>query len=126
MTRETKAIVVLHCDLHVGEEVEAEQTVSFAANGTTYEVELCAEHLAAFNEAIEPFTARARPVTGRRARARAERTEPVAGDAHSGEEIDGAAIREWARSNGYEISDRGRLSQPVMDAFAAAQGHQGE
>ena len=31
-----------------------------------------------------------------------------------------AAIREWARSNGYEVSERGRLSATVLSAFEAA------
>jgi hypothetical protein len=31
-----------------------------------------------------------------------------------------AAIREWARENGHEVSDRGRISKPVLDAYQAA------
>ena len=31
-----------------------------------------------------------------------------------------AAIREWARANGHEVSERGRLSASVLDAFEAA------
>ncbi|MGI9586985.1 MAG: Lsr2 family DNA-binding protein, partial [Dietzia maris] len=33
---------------------------------------------------------------------------------------DTKAIREWARSNGYEVSDRGRIPSDIMDAYAAA------
>ena len=31
-----------------------------------------------------------------------------------------AAIRAWARQNGHEVSDRGRISKTVLDAFQAA------
>lgn len=33
---------------------------------------------------------------------------------------DTKAIREWARENGYDVSDRGRIPADVMDAYAAA------
>lgn len=121
MSRETKTVVVLRCDLHGGAEVVAEETVSFAAGGITYEMELCAEHLGAFNATIESWTANARPVAGRRRRGGAEGTDPAGGGTPNGEGIDRAAVRQWARANGYEQSDRGRLAQSVVDAFLAAQ-----
>jgi hypothetical protein len=31
-----------------------------------------------------------------------------------------AAIREWAGANGHEVSTRGRISQAVREAYAAA------
>jgi len=31
-----------------------------------------------------------------------------------------AAIRAWARQNGHQVSDRGRISKTVVDAFQAA------
>ena len=30
-------------------------------------------------------------------------------------------IRDWARSNGYDVSDRGRVSAEIRQAFEAAQ-----
>jgi len=30
------------------------------------------------------------------------------------------AVRTWARANGYELSDRGRIKAEIMDAFEAA------
>jgi len=29
-------------------------------------------------------------------------------------------IRDWARANGYEVNERGRISQVIRDAFDAA------
>ena len=31
-----------------------------------------------------------------------------------------AHVREWARANGHEVSDRGRISKSVMQAYQAA------
>lgn len=31
-----------------------------------------------------------------------------------------AAIREWARQNGHQVSDRGRIARPVVEAYRAA------
>lgn len=33
-----------------------------------------------------------------------------------------AAVRDWARQNGYTVSDRGRIPHAVLDAFAESQG----
>ena len=32
-----------------------------------------------------------------------------------------AAIRDWARSNGFQVADRGRIPRRVLDAYQAAQ-----
>lgn len=34
--------------------------------------------------------------------------------------VDNDTIREWARANGHEVSDKGRIRKDVMDAFNAA------
>jgi hypothetical protein len=36
--------------------------------------------------------------------------------------VDTAAVRTWARENGYQVSDRGRLSSQLVEAYQAAQG----
>lgn len=33
------------------------------------------------------------------------------------------AVREWAAQNGHQVSDKGRLSKAVLEAYEAAQGH---
>lgn len=35
---------------------------------------------------------------------------------------DTSAVRAWARSNGYDVADRGRLPADLTDAYLAAQG----
>ncbi|RZS82988.1 Lsr2 protein [Motilibacter rhizosphaerae] len=53
--------------------------------------------------------------TGRGRRAAREAAAPARG-------IDSSAVRSWARENGYQVSDRGRISGEVIAAYQAAQG----
>lgn len=91
---------------------EATQTVSFGLDGTSYEIDLGDKNAAALREALAGYIGHARKVgtAGRRGR----RTTVTALGPSSKE------IRDWARSNGYDVSDRGRVSSEVRDAFEAA------
>ena len=93
-------------------------TVQFHLDGVDYEIDLSAANderlrgkLAKFLDVAKPFKpARSRP-------ARRTRT-PAAAPVSSREQTQ--AVREWARSNGFEVSARGRIPQNVRDAFDAA------
>ncbi|MBE6481523.1 MAG: Lsr2 family protein [Actinomyces ruminicola] len=87
---------------------EATQTITFALDGVTYEIDLNEEHAAALRESIEEWTVKARRRGGRRTL----RRRPPTGVTQK--------IREWARANGYEVSDRGRIPAPVREAYMAA------
>jgi Lsr2 len=86
------------------------QSVMFVVNGTTYAMDLGPTNRAAVVEALQPFIAHAQ--TKRTARAARS-----GGKAHGSGDV--AALRNWARSNGFEIGDRGRIPQNVRDAYAA-------
>jgi hypothetical protein len=106
--------VVLTCDLHDGE-VPAEETVTFAVDGTTYAFELCADHLQEFRDTVGRYVGAARRADQpRRGRRRAE-AAPARRSA-----TDLSEVRAWARSQGYKVSDRGRISAEVQEAFEAA------
>ncbi len=83
----------------------ADTTVRFALDGRSYDVDLSDENADMLRAAMAPFIAAGR-------RAAAAGTVPAA---RSGE--DPAAIRAWARDNGYEISARGRVSREVRQAY---------
>jgi hypothetical protein len=89
---------------------DATETVSFAVDGVSYEVDLSAENAARLRDDFAVWTAHATRVGGRR------RT----GSSSSGTKEDLDAIRTWARSNGYEVADRGRISAKVKEAYAKA------
>lgn len=94
---------------------EADETVSFALDGTSYEIDLSNDNAAKLRDALAGYVGHARKVSGGR---RGRRTGGSSGSA--GSDGDTRAIREWAKSNGYEVSDRGRVSAEIREAYAAA------
>ena len=86
---------------------EANQTVTFALDGVTYEIDLNEEHAAALRESLEEWVGKARRTGGRRSSGRRRSNGPS----------DTQKIREWARSQGLEVSDRGRVSAEVRKAY---------
>jgi nucleoid-associated protein Lsr2 len=92
-------------------------TVTFGLDGVTYEIDLTDANADNLRKALDDYIARARRTGGRIKRGAA----PTGSRATAGAGREQAqAIREWARNNGYEVSDRGRIPANVIDAFEAA------
>jgi hypothetical protein len=107
-----KVQVILVDDLDGG---EAEESVTFSLDGVSYEIDLSSENAEALREAIAPWVGHARRVSGRAGRGRGP-GRPRAAAAKT----DLADVRNWARENGYQVSDRGRVSSEVMSAYDGA------
>jgi hypothetical protein len=104
---------------------KAAETVAFALDGAHYEIDLSTRNAKSLRKALAEFQAAARRVPsasalggggGRTtaARPRAHRTTRAQAAASN------AAIREWASSNGIEVSTRGRLADSLREQYAAA------
>ena len=91
----------------------AEETVTFSLDGVTYEIDLNGKNAAALRNALAPYVGHARRAAGRRTAAR------PAGGRGSGKR-DLGDVRDWARSNGHKVSDRGRISAEVQAAYDKA------
>lgn len=91
----------------------ADETVSFALDGTEYEIDLSAKNAAGLREAISPWLGHARKTGGRRKRG----TATTNGKAASSSTSD---IRAWAQAQGHEVSSRGRVSAEVREAYEKA------
>jgi hypothetical protein len=112
--------VLLVCDLH-DDEVEGTETVAFALDGSSYEIDVCDAHASELRDAFAPYVGAARRA-GRAAAAPSQRRSGSRG-ARTGGGADRErtqAIREWARTHGHKVSERGRLSAVVVDAYEAA------
>ena len=95
----------------------AAETVTFGLDGTQYQIDLSVYNATALREALAPYTGHGRRGTGGGgARRRSASTSSAA--AKSGPSA--AEIREWARENGWDVPDRGRVSSDVREAYAAA------
>lgn len=89
---------------------EADETVTFGLDGVSYEIDLSAEHAEELRESINSWVECARRTGGRASRR---------GTRKASSDLDTADVRQWARENGYEVSDRGRISATIMDAYKA-------
>lgn len=108
--------VVLVDDLDGG---EAEETVSFALDGVSYEIDLNAENAARLRDELAPWVGHARRVGGRSGGGRRSGSRGRSSSSSSSG-VDTAAVRDWARKKGYKVSERGRISAEVMEAYQAA------
>jgi hypothetical protein len=114
ITMAQKVQVVLIDDIDGG---DATETVTFALDGVTYEIDLNDANAATLRDALAVWVGNARRVSGRASSGRS--ASRSSGRRSSGSE-DSAAIREWAKSNGYQVSERGRISAEVREAYAKA------
>lgn len=103
--------IILEDDIDGG---TATETVTFGLDGVTYEIDLNEKNAASMREAFARYVGSGRRVAGRRSSGTSSR-----GSSNKGELT---KIREWARANGHQVSDRGRISQAVRDAYAKAHG----
>jgi hypothetical protein len=90
---------------------DATETVSFSIDGVSYEIDLNEDNASRLRDELAVWTAHATRVGGRR------RTASAASTAGK-EDLD--AIRSWARDNGFQVADRGRISAKVKEAYAKA------
>jgi len=90
---------------------EATESVSFGLDGATYEIDLTKKNAAALRNALTKYVDAARKVTGSR---KSSTKSSAAGREKNN------AVREWARKNGHKVSDRGRISAEIMNAYDAA------
>jgi hypothetical protein len=105
-----KVITEVVCDITGDPAVD---TVEFAYRGVSYRIDLSAEAVADFDTAVAGFIESAEKV-GKRSVSPVRRVAAV-GQRQSREQT--AAIREWARKNGRNVSDRGRIPLKVLKAF---------
>lgn len=100
--------IVLEDDIDGG---DASETVMFGLDGVTYEIDLSDKNATRLRDSLTKYVSSARRTTSRARR-------PSSRRASSGPST--AQIREWARTSGHDVSDRGRISAEIREAFEAA------
>lgn len=95
-------------------EAAADETVEFALDGVTYEIDLSTKNAAKLRSDLKKWVEAGRRVGGRRRGRGSSRGRGTIDREQS------AAIREWARRNGHNVSTRGRIPADVIEAFHAA------
>ncbi|MEW2581058.1 histone-like nucleoid-structuring protein Lsr2 [Streptomyces syringium] len=107
-------IITVYTDDLTGEETGDASTHTFSIDGIEYEIDLGLDSYEHMLQAFGPFVKAAR----RKSKGRKSR---VRGPAAQSKE-DAAAIRTWAKGNGYTVKDRGRVPADIREAYARANG----
>jgi hypothetical protein len=122
-----KETVVFTCDLHDAEMSDDVSTVSFGLDGAQYELDACEQHRSQLMEAFAPYVGAARRAGGsggtgarRSSRSSTRSSASTSGGGGSSDREEVQRMREWARENGHKVSERGRLSSSVIEAYRAA------
>lgn len=110
-----KVQVLLVDDLDGG---EADETVTFALDGKTYEIDLTTANADKLRGLLDPYVKSGRRTGGRASGGRGK----AARSASSGGSQDTAQIRAWAKENGHEVNDRGRVPASIREAYEKAHG----
>ena len=106
--------VVLEDDLDAS---TAEETVFFALDGQSYEIDLSSEHARELRDSLSQYVGHARK-NGANGGPRPRQARAVNG--RTSAKVDREqikAIRDWARRDGREVSDRGRIAAPIVEAY---------
>lgn len=80
----------------------ADETVQFGLGGRHYELDLTKDHAQQLRAELKAYVRGARPVAPPRPAQEA------------------AQVRAWARQNGYEVAERGRIHRDVIQAYREA------
>ena len=100
---------------------DAAGTVSFALDGRSYEIDLSDDNAARLRDALASFVAAARRSGSGARRGRSAQRQSAEAPATTRPSREAtAAIRTWARENGHEVSERGRIPNSVVQAYEAA------
>lgn len=107
-----KEIVTLIDDLDGS---EAAETIRFAFGSGTYEIDLSTVNASALREALAPYVAAARRASSFSAPSPRKTAVPAATAAQRRAEH--LTIRAWARANGHNMGNNGRIPERIMDAY---------
>jgi hypothetical protein len=113
-----KTTIVLEDDLtgHVLEEGHGE-TVTFALDGQSYEIDLSEENSTQLRGDLSRYIDAARKISAPRGGTQGRK---AASSSRGAARTDTGEVRTWARANGHEVSERGRIPSAVVEAYDAA------
>jgi hypothetical protein len=103
--------VITKIDDLTGREFEKGETITFAFEGKTYEIDLNTFNARNFRRSMAKYMANARKV------AESKKTDGRKVK-HDPEYVHN--VRAWAKENGYEVSDRGRVPNAIYEAYEKA------
>jgi hypothetical protein len=99
---------------------KADETLTYGLDGTLYEIDVNAKHAERLRSSLAKFILKSRRV----GRGRVTATARGRGGTTSArsDRAQNQAIRDWAKSKGLEVSDRGRIPARVVERYEAEAG----
>jgi hypothetical protein len=107
-----KVNVILIDDITGG---EADETVEFALDGTSYEIDLGHGNSQELRDLLKPYINKGRKVTGTARR-------PSRSRATASDEARNKEMRAWAKAQGLKVNERGRVPADIVTKYEAANG----
>lgn len=102
---------------------ESGETIEFAVSGVEYVIDMKTKNANEFHRKLDYYIEHATRVGGRKRRPSpsvAASTSATSTAATRRDPAQTRAIRQWAADNDYEISDRGRIPESIVEAYDAA------
>lgn len=96
---------------------EADETVEFGLDGINYQIDLSSENAEELRDALAQYVEHARRAGGRKRSSGRPSAKTTAARPASVDREQNQAIRAWARKNGFQVSDRGRIPSEVVEAY---------
>lgn len=108
--------VLLVCDMH-DDDTPGTETVAFSVDGTAYQIDVCDKHAKEMRDSFAPYVGNARRggSANRAPRGRAATGQPRTRG--GGDRQRTAEIRRWAREQGRQVPDRGRLPASIVEEY---------
>jgi hypothetical protein len=95
------------------------ETVAFALDGVSYEIDLSEKNAAALRKAVDRYVRAARKTSGAK---RGSRRTPARSAPPAGRNYDLVQLREWAGKNKIAIPSRGRIPAAIVEQYQVAGG----
>lgn len=99
---------------------QASETVTFGLDGDTYEIDLSDANAAKLRESLSGFVGAARKVARTSGRSAGRGRGPRGGGRATIDREQAAAIRSWAKKEGLQVSDRGRIPANIVEKYHAS------
>lgn len=100
---------------------KAESTIEFGLDGVHYAIDLSTDNAAQLRDSFATYLAHAHRTGGRKRRGGKAQVPSAAATSTTADRKRNQAIREWAREQGMEVSDRGRIPAEIVEAYDKAQ-----
>jgi hypothetical protein len=109
-----KVTVTLVDDLDGG---QAEETVEFALDGVSYQIDLSSDNANELRDALANYVSSARRAGGRKKPGPRPGAARASSGPTSADREQNQAIRDWARKRGLKVSDRGRIPADIVEQY---------